>query len=260
MLSFVVAADHTLLPQDELQDIRSAVSIPALERQQIRAQLMPVSYTTLAAEISARISRMPVKESDRFAKGDLLVLLDCSLQQAQLQKASAEQNAAEQVLAANIQLDSMNSIGKLELELSRASLDKARAEVLASKTILEKCRISAPFNGRIVEQRAREQQYVQPGEPLLEILDDSQLELEFIVPSRWLAAIRQGDSLSVDIDETGRSYPARFTRIGARVDPVSQSIKVAATIDGEYPELIAGMSGIVRLAGNVTTRNTQVVE
>jgi hypothetical protein len=36
--------------------------------------------------------------------------------------------------------------------------------------------------------------------------------------------------------------------IGARVDPVSQSIKISAIIDGRFPELIAGMSGKVLMA------------
>ena len=61
----------------------------------------------------------------------------------------------------------------------------------------------------------------------------------------WLAWLKAGGPLQVQIDETQKTYPARFTRIGARVDPVSQSVKVAAAIDGRFPELIAGMSGRV---------------
>jgi hypothetical protein len=63
------------------------------------------------------------------------------------------------------------------------------------------------------------------------------------VPSSWLVWLKVGQRLRVQIDETKRSYPARFTRIGARADPVSQSVKVAAAIDGRFPELVAGMSG-----------------
>lgn len=93
----------------------------------------------------------------------------------------------------------------------------------------------------------REQQFVQPGQPLLEILDDSVLELEFIVPSKWMAWVKPGYAFQVRIDETGRSYPAKVQRVGARVDPVSQSIKLSATIDGRFPELVSGMSGQVTL-------------
>jgi hypothetical protein len=68
------------------------------------------------------------------------------------------------------------------------------------------------------------------------------------VPSRWLAWLKPGHQFRVRIDETTDTYPAKITRLGARVDPVSQSIKIAAVIDGRFPQLIAGMSGRVELA------------
>jgi len=83
---------------------------------------------------------------------------------------------------------------------------------------------------------------------LLEILDDSALELDFIVPSKWLVWLKSNQSFQVAIDETGKTYPAKVQRIGARVDPVSQSIKLSAVIDGKFSELVAGMSGRVLMA------------
>ncbi len=219
-----------------------------LERQDIRAQLMPRRYTTVAAEIGAKVSRLPVAEGSAFKAGQLLVSFDCSLQQAQLAKAQAELDGAEQTHKTNQRLAELNSVGQLELDLSKAATGKARAELGATRAVLGKCSVSAPFAGRVAEQKVREQQFVQPGQPLLDIIDDSVLELEFLVPSRWLAWLRTGGSFTVQIDETQKSYPAKFTRIGARVDPVSQSVKVAAAIDGRFPELIAGMSGRVQVS------------
>ncbi|MEY3202384.1 MAG: hypothetical protein RIR70_1934 [Pseudomonadota bacterium] len=60
--------------------------------------------------------------------------------------------------------------------------------------------------------------------------------------------LKTGQRFEVKIDETGKSYPAHITRIGARIDPVSQSVKIVAAIDNKYPELIAGMSGQVLLS------------
>jgi hypothetical protein len=74
-----------------------------------------------------------------------------------------------------------------------------------------------------------------------------------VVPSKWLAWLKSNHSFQVAIDETGKSYPAKVQRIGAKVDPVSQSVKLSATIDGKFNELIAGMSGRVLMsppAGN----------
>ena len=225
--------------------VPSAAARPALEKQDIRAQLAPRRYTTIAAEIGAKINRISVAEGGRFSAGQALVSFDCSLQQAQLQKAKAAQTAADRMFSANKRLAELNSIGKVELEVSEAEANKARAEVSLINISLEKCHVAAPFSGRVAEQRVREQQFVQPGQPLLDILDDSVLELEFIVPSKWLVWLKPNLAFQVAIDETGKTYPAKVQRIGARVDPVSQSVKVSAVIDGKFNELIAGMSGKV---------------
>ena len=218
----------------------------ATERQEIRAQLLPRRYTTIAAEIGAKVNRLPVPEGSAFRAGQLLVSFDCTLQQAQLRKAEADLDGAAQTLKSNQRLAELNSVGQLELDLSRSAVNKARAEVGAHQAVLGKCGVAAPFAGRVAEQKVREQQYVQPGQALIDIIDDSVLELEFLVPSRWLSWLKVGGKFEVQIDETGKRYPAKFIRIGARVDPVSQSVKVAAAIDGKFPELIAGMSGRVQ--------------
>jgi RND family efflux transporter MFP subunit len=221
---------------------------PAIERQEIRAQLMPRRYTTIAAEIGAKISAITVLEGSAFQRGQTLVSFDCSLQQAQLQKAQAELDGAQQTLKSNLRLEELNSVGQLELDLSKSAVAKAKAELGGNQAVLYKCQIAAPFSGRVAEQKAREQQYVQPGQPLLDIIDDSVLELEFLVPSVWLSWLKVGGALRVQIDETRKTYPAKFIRIGARVDPVSQSVKVVAAISGRFPELMAGMSGKVQVA------------
>ena len=241
-----VVAPSPVAPTD------STLTSRAGAEREIRAQLTPRRYTTVAAEIGAKISQLPVTEGASFRAGQLLVSFDCTLQQAQLAKARAELEGAEQSLKTHQRLVELNAGGQLEVELARSARAKAQAELGANQAVLSKCRVTAPFAGKVAEQKVREQQYVQPGQALLDIIDDSVLELEFLVPSRWLVWLKAGGTLQVQIDETQKTYPARFTRIGVRVDPVSQSVKVAAAIDGRFPELIAGMSGRVIVPSNTS--------
>ncbi len=220
----------------------------ALDRQEMRAQLSPQRYTTLSAELGAKISRIAVKEGEYFKAGQALIEFDCALQAAQLDKARAQLNGADNIFAGNRRLAELNAVGQVELRNAETEVMKARADVAYLQATLDKCRIAAPFDGRAGEQKAREQQFVQPGQALLEILDDSTLELEFIAPSRWLAWLKPGHLFKVRIDETGKTYPARLLRTAARADPVSQTVKTVAVIDGKFPELIAGMSGRILLA------------
>lgn len=216
--------------------------------QDLRAQLSPRDFTTLAAEIGAKVEKVGAREGERFKRGDTLIAFDCSIQRAQMAEARAALGATEKTVAVNTRLLELQTIGKLESDVAQAERDKARAKVDASGAVLGKCTVPAPFDGRVVEQKVRAQQYVQPGQALLDILDDSVLELDFIVPSKWLVWLKPGHLFQVAMDETAKTYPVKLTRIGARIDPVSQSVKVTGAIGGHFPELAAGMSGKVLLS------------
>ena len=126
-----------------------AVAAATLETREIRAQLSPRRYTTLAAEIGAKINRLPLSEGAAFKQGQLLVQFDCVLQQTQLAKAEAALMAADTNWKGNQKLAELNSVGKIELDVSKAETLKAQAEVAANRALLGKCAISAPFSGRI---------------------------------------------------------------------------------------------------------------
>lgn len=220
----------------------------ALENQDLRAQLTPRRHSTLAAGLAVQIARISVREGEKFRMGQVLIEFDCAVQAAQLDKARAQLTGASNTHRGNQHLAELKAIGEIELKNSEVEVSKARAEVAYLQATLNQCSLRAPFAGRAGELKARELQFVQVGQPLLEIIDDSALELEFRVPSRWLTWLKPGHRFEVQIDETGKTYPARLLRIAARADPVSQSVKSVAVIDGEYSELIAGMSGRVLLA------------
>jgi membrane fusion protein, multidrug efflux system len=209
----------------------------------IRAQLVPQRFATLSAELGVKIARIHVREGERFKAGQALVSFDCSLQEAQLEKAKAQVFATQGTYEGNKSLVKFNAIGDVELRNSEAELLKAKAEQSYLQATVSKCEISAPYGGRAGEWKAREQQFVQPGQPVLEIVDDGSLELEFILPTYAIAALRSAGKFRVLIDDTKKTYPARFVLAGAKADPVSQTTKVIAVLEGTYPELMAGMSG-----------------
>jgi membrane fusion protein (multidrug efflux system) len=210
---------------------------------EIRAQISPVHYTTLSSEMAGRIDKIATRVGDHFHQGDVLIVFDCALPRAQVAKAQAVLTQGERTYEINRRLVALKSMGQLELDVSAAEVLKAKADLAAAESVASKCSIAAPFSGVTVEQKAREFQYTTPGQALLDILDDRALEVELIAPSHWLSWLKPGTAFQVKIDETDKTYPARVTRLGGRVDPVSQSIKVIGEIIGDAPDLRAGMSG-----------------
>lgn len=238
MIRHVLAAAGILLP-----------AAASAQEPVIPAQLVASQFTTLSAELPAKIERISVKEGERFKAGQALVVFDCSIQKAQLDEARAVLAAAEKTKAAHKRLLELNSTGTLEVDKAISEAAVAQAKVNSARAVVSKCEIAAPFTGRVAERKAQAHQYVQAGQPLLDILDDTALEAEFIVPSAWAPRMKTGMAVDILVDETAQAYPAEIVRLGAKADAVSHSVKVMAAIKGTFPELMAGMTGRVQPDG-----------
>lgn len=216
-----------------------------------RVQLTAFQQATLSSEISAKIQKLPLRDGDAFKEGDLLVQFDCALLETQLHKAEAAAESARSALLVNKKLSDMDAVSTLELDQSAAKVKETEAEVSAMKVSVSKCSLKAPYNGRVAKLHADPHQYLTPGKQLMDILDTSSLEVRLIVPSRWLVWLKPGSRFSVQIEELGgRSYPAQVKRVGARIDPLSQTLSIAGEITGTYAELLPGMSGWATFGGS----------
>jgi RND family efflux transporter MFP subunit len=209
----------------------------------IRTQLSARNAVTLSSEIAGRIASMEVREGDAFRAGQPLVRFDCGLYDSQLKKAKAAADAARAVLQQDQRMAELNAIGKYELQQAQARVEEAEADVGGSKLLVNRCSIAAPFAGRVAKRRASAFEYVATGTPLLDIVETGHLELQMIVPSAWLAWLKPGLAFNVDVDELGQRFGAHVQRIGAQIDPVSQTVAVFGLVDGAPPRLLPGMSG-----------------
>jgi len=209
----------------------------------VRTQFVAHDKAVLSSEIAATVSSLPFREGDSFRAGQTLVAFDCALYRASLAKAEATAQAARQTLKVDQRLAELNSIGNLEVEQAAAKVKEAEAEAAAMRVTVGKCAIAAPFSGSVAKLSVASHEFVSPGKPLMEILDTRKLELQMIVPSRWLAWLKKGGQFTVKVDELDKEYPARVVRLGARIDPVSQTISVVGEVRGSHPELLPGMSG-----------------
>lgn len=221
----------------------ASAAAPSANSNRVRVQLVARDQVALSSEINAKIAALPFREGDAFRTGQTLVSFDCALYEAQLHRAQAEASAARELLQVDQRLARLHSVGELEVRQADAKLKASAAQVAYMQATVRQCAIAAPFDGRVAKRSAEPQEFVQAGKPLLTIVDTGHLELKMIVPSQWLIWLKRGHPLTVQVDEVGKTYPARVERIGARVDPVTQTVDVMAALEDHALELLPGMSG-----------------
>ena len=213
-----------------------------------RVLLIPQRETTVVAQIVGQVNRLGGDMGSAIGQGATLVSFECSELSAKFRISEAELNSAREQHEAKVRLQGLNAAGEVEVSLAAAAVDKARAQIELSKAQMRQCVIAAPFAGRITKLHVRQYQAVNIGQPLVDLVSAGPLKLKMNAPSKWLGWLKPGAKFDVQIDETGKVYPAVVTGLNGRVDAASQSIEIEGKINGAFADLLAGMSGSARFA------------
>ncbi len=212
-----------------------------------RGVVVALNRAELATHLTAPVAVIGFREGEAFSRGDLLIGFDCRRQQSELASATAKVREARLTLESNRYLVARNALGRHEAEIAAAKLAQAQADAAAIEARLTNCEVRAPFSGLVASLAINRHEYPKPGAPFLTILSNDHLEIELIVPSRWLRWLKTGHAFRFKVEELGTSAAGRIVRIGGAVDPVSQTIKLYGRADSTHAGLRAGMSGTAEL-------------
>ena len=227
-------------------DNLTTASVASKDPFDARGVVVPNAEVTLGAGVTAPITAIPFKAGSAFSKGETLIGFDCGRQRADLRAAKASLSKASMYLRGKQRLLKRGAAGRQEVREAGADVQAATAQVEGLHTVVKLCTVRAPFDGRVVERHA--DPYETPGTnaPVLTVVDDSVLELDLIVPSTWLRWVKPGTAFEFEVDEVGRSFNARVARVGAKVDAVSQTVKLTGAFKLRPANVLAGMSGTAK--------------
>ena len=217
----------------------------------IRVLLSPEMETTLTSQMVGRIAVLNASLGSAVTKGKPIVVFDCSEAKAKLQMAEAEYASARETLETKRRLRKLEAAGDMEVSLAGAVADRTKAAIAVSRAQIGQCTVPAPFSGRIVKLHVKPFQGVTVGSLLVEMVSSGPLKLRLNVPSKLLRSLRVGTAFKVDIDETGKTYPAKIAAINARVDAVAQTVEIEAQIDSSDPDLLVGMTGVAQFTSGL---------
>ncbi len=226
--------------------ITSMTSVSSKPENVLRGQLRARQFTTIAAGMAGKLNRFPVTHGESIKKGQRIAVFDCRMHQAEKAVAVAKLKAAQKKLEVNTQLAKYKNISMLDVALAKAEVATQKAELNRAQAVLAHCSIAAPFSAVVSEKIAQAHQYVKEGDPLLELIDTSSLEVEMVIPSRWLKKMPKGTLFSVHLDELTTPVKAKIDRNVGNIDPVSQTIRVIGKLVDAPKGLLPGMSGEIR--------------
>lgn len=216
---------------------------PVPEQHSVQAILTPAKSAVISGTMDGVLIKMPYENGDTFKKGAVLAQYDCRLEYARIEEIKARIELSDRQLKAYKRLKALGAVAEIEHLSILVNNKQEKALLKQSRVRANLCKITAPFNGRVVDKTASNHEAVRSGRVLMEISELAPLKAELLVPSKWLRWLNIGAALDIYINESERAYLSRIIRVHGQVDPVTRTAHVVAEIEGYKEELLPGMSG-----------------
>jgi membrane fusion protein (multidrug efflux system) len=196
----------------------------------------------LRPEVSGRIAQINFTDGQRVKRGQLLVQLDDTLQQAQAQQAEAQAAIARTNLKRSRELMAQGFVSPSAVDQNEAALQVAEAQVALARAQLARMRMLAPFDATTGIKLVNIGDYLKDGADIVALEDMSSMSVDFRLPERYLARVRQGQPIDMAVDALpGRSFKGRVDAVDAQVDANGRSLLVRARVDNPDAVLRPGM-------------------
>lgn len=210
--------------------------------------ITPVQGATISAELAGTVAEIGFQSGTPVKKGDVLLKLDASAEQAQLRSAQADMELAKADFERARDLAERKVISQAELDSASAKYTQKKAAVDNIQSLINKKEIRAPFDGIAGIREVNPGQMVPIGQKLVSLQGLDQVFVDFSLPQQQLSDVQPGLPVKVTTDAiAGREFEGKLTAVNSSVDPATRSVSLQATLDNADHALRAGMFARVKV-------------
>ncbi len=212
------------------------------------AVVEPNRIVTISAEVDGRIESIPIAEGCKVKTGDLLVQLNTDLLQPQYEMAVAQLERNEIEHQRMVNLVENDATAQSDLDNATTNLAVSKAQVAEIGARLERSRILSPTNGVLNETLVEEGEYIQPGMPVAEIVDNDTVKVVAEIPERDISFFKTGDKVCVYVDYQRKEkiLTGTITFISELADQLTRSTRIEVTLPNKEKIMRSGQ--IVRVS------------
>ncbi len=211
----------------------------------------------LSTEVSGIVENMQIDVGDQVHAGDRILSLNSELSalslaatRAATAQAKGELEDTKRRLADARVLAERHSVSASEIEslvaevrIDTAGLQRFLAEQQQQAARLRRHQLKAPFSGVINRKLVEQGEWVQPGEPVVELVATTGLRIDFHVPQIVYAKFDQATSILIKLDALpGQIFDGRIESIIPVANPDTRTFMLRAALIDQGVELVPGMS------------------
>jgi membrane fusion protein (multidrug efflux system) len=201
-----------------------------------------VQGATVATELGGVVATVGFESGSMAKKGDVLLQLDASSEEAQLRTAEAEAELARADLERARELAQRKVVSKAEFDAAESKLKQKEGTVGNMRAMITKKEVRAPFDGELGIRQVNLGQMINAGQQVVSLQSLDPVYIDFSVPQQNLPKLAPGLEVKVRTDALPeREFVGKLTAINSAVDTVTRNVSVQATLENRDHALRPGM-------------------
>jgi membrane fusion protein, multidrug efflux system len=201
-----------------------------------------VQGAVVSAEFSGIVAEVHFENGGVAKKGDVLVKLDTSAEDAQLHSAEADLELAGADLQRTRDLAARKVVSKSELDAAESKFNRLNAVVDQMRSNIRKKTVVAPFDGQLGIRQVNVGQMIPAGQQVVQLTALDSVYVDFALPEQYLAQLNKGLEVHVRADALpGRDFTGKLTAVNSMVDSVTRNVTAQATLENPDHALRPGM-------------------
>jgi membrane fusion protein (multidrug efflux system) len=201
-----------------------------------------VEGAVVATELGGVVSQIGFENGGEAKKGDMLVKLDTSSEEAQLRTAEADLELARSDLDRARDLAARKVISKAELDAAESKLKQKEGAADNLRAMITKKQVRAPFNGQLGIRQVNVGQMINAGQQVVALTSLDPVYVDFALPQQHLSKLTKGLEVRVRTDALpGREFKGKLTAINSMVDAATRNVPLQATLENPDHALRPGM-------------------
>jgi len=260
---FLLANSSNIFAAQGRNTAKHVIVAPAVIKQvSDRTEALGTAYATesvsITASITEKVTEIHFDDGQQVKANDVLAVLEQAEEQAELKRAQAVRGERKLALERLRKLEKRQLSAADEIDRTRLELEQAEASISAIKTRINDRIIRAPFSGTVGLRNISVGALVETGDLITNLDDTREINLDFSVPSLFLAELKPGLKINARAAALGnKQYFGEVKSIDSRIDPITRSIKVRAILPNPDGSIVPGILMQVELLRN--TRQALVI-
>ena len=215
----------------------------------------------IAPDVSGWVRELKARDNQQVKAGDLLMSIDRERFQAAFDQASAvTETRAQQLRLREREAARRTALGpeaisaelrenaQINAAIARGELHEAQAQLQVAKINLARSEVRAPRSGHITNLRLAQGNYVNAGQPVMALVDDSTFYVQAYFEETKLPRIKVGDPVKVWLMSAGEAIPGQVESISRGINDRN------STPDGQLLAQVEPTFNWVRLAQRIPVR------